>query len=103
MRIIIIGKKIVLSYWRIAKKNNFKTNLYQDGNISFDPLPQKALDLALMTALKCGWDDVGIDIIEHCNKFYVLEANMKYGTKGFNKAKINYKQMLANLILKGRV
>ena len=103
MRIIIIGKKIRLAYWRIASKNNFKTNLSQGGTISFAPLPQKALDLALMTALKCGWNDVGIDIIEVSNQFFVLEGNMKYGTKGFQKAGIHYKKMMANLIVEGKV
>jgi ribosomal protein S6--L-glutamate ligase len=103
MRIIIIGNEIRLAYWRIATGNNFKTNLSQGGTISFDPLPPKALDLALITALKCGWDDVGIDIIEHNNNFYVLEGNMKYGTKGFGKAGIDYKQMLANLIVDGGI
>ncbi|MCD4674762.1 MAG: RimK family alpha-L-glutamate ligase [Desulfobacula sp.] len=103
MRIIIIGKKIRLAYWRIASKDNFKTNLSQGGTIDFNPLPPKALDLALMTASKCGWDDVGIDIIEYNSQFYVLEGNMKYGTKGFQKAGIHYKKMLETLIVEGRV
>ena len=103
MRVIIIGTKIRLAYWRIAAKDNFKTNISQGGIISFNSLPQKALDLAQITALKCGWDDVGIDIIEHANRFYVLEANMKYGTKGFQKAGIDYKKMMADLIVEGRI
>jgi len=103
MRIIIIGRKIRLAYWRIASLDTFKTNLFQGGNISFNPLPQKALDLACMTAAKCGWDDVGIDILEKNNRFYVLEGNMKYGTKGFCKAGIDYKKLLARLILEGKV
>ena len=103
MRIIIIGKKIRLAYFRIAKPDNFKTNISQGGTISFKPLPHKALDLALNTASRCGWDDVGIDIIEHKQKFYVLEANMRYGTKGFKKAGINYKEMLVNLIIKDKI
>ncbi len=103
MRIIVIGKKIRLAYWRIASKNNFKTNLSQGGIICFEPLPQKALDLALKTALKCGWNDVGIDIIEVSNHFFVLEGNMKYGTKGFQRAGLHYKKMMANLIVEGKV
>lgn len=103
MRIIIIGREIKLAYWRVAVPGNFKTNLSQGGSVNFDPLPPKALDLALLTALKCGWDDVGIDIIEQNNRFYVLEGNMKYGTKGFRAAGINYKKMLADLIMKGEV
>jgi len=103
MRIVIIGNKIRLAYWRLAGPDNFRTNLCQGGTIRFDPLPEKALEMALLTALKCGWDDVGIDIIEHDNQFYVLEGNMKYGTKGFLKAGINYKELLADLIVTGKI
>lgn len=103
MRIIIIGKKIRLAFWRIAGSDNFKTNLSQGGVVCFDPLPQEALDLALMTALKCGWDDVGIDIMMHNGQPYVLEGNMKYGTRGFHAAGIDYKKMLAGLILSGEL
>ncbi len=99
MRIVIIGSEIRLAYWRIAREDTFKTNLSQGGTISFDPLPSAALELALSTAVRCGWNDVGIDIISHNHQYYVLEGNMKYGTKGFEKAGINYKQMLADLIL----
>lgn len=99
MRIIIIGSKIRLAYWRLASDKDFKTNLSQGGTISFDTLPQKALDLAVHTAKKCGWDDVGIDVIESENRFYVLEGNMKYGTKGFAAAGIDYKRLLVDLIL----
>ncbi len=103
MRIIVIGRQIALAFWRISRKGNFKTNLSQGGEISFDPLPQKALDLALSTANKCGWNDVGIDIVQSRNRLYVLEGNMKYGTKGFQKAGIDYKRLLCDLILKDRV
>lgn len=98
MRIIVIGSRVALGYWRIAKPDTFKTNLSQGGEISFDPLPQKALDLALLTAKKCGWNDVGIDIVQSNNDFYVLEGNMKYGTKGFQTAGIDYRELLVRLI-----
>lgn len=103
MRIIIIGKKIRLAYWRVAAGKNFRTNVSQGGTISFNPLPQTALNLALETAQKCKWDDVGIDIIEHENQFYVLEGNMKYGTEGFKAAGIDYKKLLADLIINKEV
>ncbi len=103
MRIIIIGNKIRLAFWRIAASDNFKTNLSQGGIVCFDVLPREALDLALMTALKCGWNDVGIDIMMHNGLPYVLEGNMKYGTRGFHTAGIDYKKMLAALILKGEL
>jgi ribosomal protein S6--L-glutamate ligase len=98
MRIIVIGSKIRLAFWRKAPAGDFKTNISRGGSICFDPLPQQALDLALHTAKKCGWNDVGIDIIESDGRFYVLEANMKYGTKGFVAAGLDYKKMLVDLI-----
>ncbi|MFN2356551.1 MAG: RimK family alpha-L-glutamate ligase [Desulfotignum sp.] len=103
MRIIVIGQKVVLAYWRIARKPSFKTNLFQGGTICFDPVPKPALDLALSTAKQCGWDDVGIDILASGSQYFVLEGNMKYGTKGFQKAGINYKQLLCDLILNDAV
>ena len=103
MRIIVIGRQVILAYWRIAGTNTFKTNLAQGGKINFDPIPKEALDLALRTATQCGWDDVGIDITLSNDRLYVLEGNMKYGTKGFQKSGLNYKKILCNLIMEGTI
>ena len=103
LRVVIIGKKIRLAFWRSAPAGSFLTNVSQGGNISFDAIPSKATDLALKTAALCGWDDVGIDIIQYQSSFFVLEANMKYGIKGFKAAGIDYKHLLARLISSGEI
>lgn len=103
MRIVVIGTKVRLAFWRVAPATCFHTNISRGGDICFDPLPQKALDLALTTAATCGWDDVGIDIAESQGQYYVLEGNMKYGTKGFKAAGMDYKRLLAGLILSGEI
>ena len=103
LRVVIIGKEVVLSYWKIPVGGNFRTNISQGGVIRFDTVPARAHRLALDTAQRCGWDDVGIDIIEKDGKFYVLEANMKYGTEGFKKASINYKSFLEALLIRGKI
>ncbi|MBW2593462.1 MAG: RimK family alpha-L-glutamate ligase, partial [Deltaproteobacteria bacterium] len=59
--------------------------------------------LALYTARKCRWDDVGIDILPHDGKFYVLEGNMKYGRQGFTAAGIDYVEMMERMIDKGEI
>lgn len=61
------------------------------------------MDLALNTARRCNWDDVGLDIMEYQGKHMVIEANMKYGTKGFKAASIDYTQMLERLIVTGKI
>lgn len=98
IRVVVVGKKIALSYWRIAAKGEFRSNVALGGKISFDGVPQKALDLALFTANRCGWDDVGIDICVHEDRFYLLEGNMKYGKEGFREAGIDYYQMMEKKI-----
>jgi len=103
IRVIVIGRDVALAYWRTAPSGRFRTNVSQGGEICFDPVPQAALALALSTAEKCGWDDVGIDIVASRGRFMVLEGNMKYGTKGFQKAGIDYRQMLCDKILNNRV
>ncbi|MCF8045398.1 MAG: hypothetical protein K9J83_06020 [Desulfarculaceae bacterium] len=103
LRVVIIGKEVVLSYWKIPAGGNFRTNVSQGGAIRFDTVPARAHRLALDTAQKCGWDDVGIDLIEKDGTFYVLEANMKYGTQGFKKAMIDYKAFLEALLIRGKI
>ena len=98
MRVVVIGKKIVHSYWRISSSGEFRSNVALGGIVSLDPVPTEALELALHTAKKCRWDDVGIDICMYNKKFYVLEANMKYGKEGFRTAGIDYKKLMETMI-----
>jgi ribosomal protein S6--L-glutamate ligase len=98
IRVVIIGEKVVHSYWRIASEGEFRSNVALGGNISFNHIPAKAIDLALYTAKKCKWNDVGIDICKYKNDYFILEANMKYGKEGFRKAGIDYKKLMENMI-----
>jgi len=103
MRVVIIGEKVVHAYWRIAAKGEFRSNLALGASISLDPVPARALDLALHTARKCHWNDVGIDICHHGGRFYVLEANMKYGKEGFRAAGMDYTALMAKMIASGAI
>lgn len=98
MRIVVVGKKVRLAYWRIAAPGVFHNNLSAGGRIDFAAIPEDALNLALRTAHVCRWDDVGIDICEHDGGFFVLEGNMKYGREGFKQAGIDYHEMMMHLI-----
>ncbi|MBU4258238.1 MAG: ATP-grasp domain-containing protein [Proteobacteria bacterium] len=98
IRIVVIGNKIVHSYWRIAPPGDFRSNIAVGATVCLDPVPEEALDLALHTAQSCRWDDVGIDICMYNDKYYVLEANMKYGKEGFRKAGIDYIKLMEDMI-----
>jgi ribosomal protein S6--L-glutamate ligase len=103
MRIVVIGNKVIHSYWRVAPEGEFRTNVAVGGHILLDSVPTAALDLAHYVARMCRWDDVGIDICLHDGKYYVLEANMKYGKEGFRKAGIDYLKMMEQMIADGYI
>ncbi len=98
IRVVVIGKKAVHAYWRISKSGEFRSNVAQGGSIVLDNIPEKALEFAVSTAAACKWDDVGIDLCLFNNKFYIIEANMKYGKEGFRAAGIDYKKLMEKLI-----
>ncbi len=98
IRVVVIGSRIIHAYWRIAPQNDYRTNLAVGGRISQDAIPEGARNLALQVARACCWDDVGIDICKHKGRFYVLEANMKYGKKGFREAGLDYVQLMESMI-----
>ena len=98
IRVVIIGQRIVHAYWRLIPDTDFRSNVAAGGRISLDPVPDIARDLALNTALACGWDDVGIDVCISEKGCFVLEANMKYGREGFRCAGINYIRLMEEMI-----
>lgn len=103
IRVVVIGDRVVHAYWRLAPPGDHRSNLAVGGTISLEKVPQAARALALDTARRCGWNDVGIDICEHDGRYLVLEANMKYGKEGFRRAGINYVALMEEMIADGRI
>lgn len=103
IRIVVIGDRAVHGYWRIAHEGEFRCNVAHGATISLEDIPPEAIDFAVNIARKCGWDDVGIDVCLHDGRFYVLEANMKYGKEGFRKAGIDYIKLMEGMIQNGTI
>lgn len=103
IRVVVIKDKVVLAYWRIKKGGEYRCNISYGAEISFDNVPEGAIELALKTCRLCNLDDVGIDMCVYNGKFYVFEANIKYGREGFKKAGIDYKKLLADMVEKGEI
>jgi ribosomal protein S6--L-glutamate ligase len=103
LRVVLINYEPVIAYWRIGGPGNFRTNLSQGGTINFDNIPPEGVRLAIESAKKCNFDDVGIDLINCMGKWYVIEANMKYGRKGLKKKGLNLKEIMRQKILSGEL
>lgn len=103
LRVVVIGYRAVLAYWRVAPPTEFRTNISIGGRVDLDDIPESAVKLAENTARQCRWDDVGIDIICHAKDSYVIEGNMKYGKAGFAAAGIDYFKMMEDMIENGQL
>ena len=90
-------RKTVHAYWRIHTEGDFRNNVSQGGTIAFEGVPAEALDFAVDTARRCGFDEVGLDICEYAGKYWVLEANMVFGPEGFRKKGLDIHEIIAEL------
>jgi ribosomal protein S6--L-glutamate ligase len=103
LRVILVNYEPILSYWRRRDPANFRTNLHQGGTAQFLEIPDDALSLARDTALRCRFNDVGLDLILCRGKWYVIEANMEYGRQGLCMRGMNLKQILREKLLSGEL
>jgi len=103
LRVILINYDPVLAYWRVRSKGDFRTNISRGGKICFDDIPKEAVYLAYQFAKRCKFNDVGLDLIRSKGRWYLIEANMKYGRKGLMLKGLNLKSILREKLLKGEI
>jgi ribosomal protein S6--L-glutamate ligase len=103
LRVILVNYEPILSYWRQRDPGNFRANLHQGGTPQFREIPGEALSLARDTALRCRFNDVGLDLILCGGKWHVIEANMEYGREGLRLKGMNLKQILREKLLSGEL
>jgi ribosomal protein S6--L-glutamate ligase len=97
-RVVIAGGKIIHCYQRIARDNEFRANYHLGARLSFEDIPSEARDLALKASRLCGFNYTGMDICESGGKYYLIEANMKFGTQGFREAGLDLKTILCRMV-----
>lgn len=102
-RVVVVGDEVVHAYRRIPAQGSFKANISQGGTVCLENIPQNVLELGLRAAQACGFDLAGIDICQSRGELYILEANMKFGTKGFHCAGLSYKDILNRMVTEDRV
>ncbi|MBN2031978.1 MAG: RimK family alpha-L-glutamate ligase [Deltaproteobacteria bacterium] len=103
LRVVLINYEPVIVYWRKVKKGEFKSNLFQGGSISFHDLPEDGIEAAREAARKCRFNDVGLDLIKHEEKWYLIEANMKYGRRGLTIKGLDIKEVIRAKLLSGEL
>jgi len=103
LRVILINYEPILVYWRTRPPGSFKTNIFQGGFISFEDTPSEAVELAQDFSRECKFNDVGLDFIQHNKKWYLIEANAKYGRKGLRMKGMDLKKIMRQILLSGEL
>jgi ribosomal protein S6--L-glutamate ligase len=103
LRIVLLGGKVAHAYWRIARPGEYRSNVSLGGRISFHHINNGPLRFAEEVARRCKFDEVGLDICICQGNYVVLEANMVYGLKGFEKAGLNIYRLLTERVTAGTV
>ncbi|VBB44307.1 RimK-like ATP-grasp domain protein [uncultured Desulfatiglans sp.] len=103
LRVVLINYEPVLAYWRVKGSGNFRANLAQGGTIVFDDVPEEAVRIARDAAIKCRFDDVGLDLIHYEGTWHVIEANMKYGRKALQLKGIDPLRIIRRLLDQDRL
>lgn len=103
LRVILINYRPALCYWLGKSPDSFKTNLAQGGTINFDDIPEEQVSMAQEYARRCKFNDVGLDLIESNGKWYLLEANMKYGRHGLKMKGLILKEIIRERLLSGEI
>lgn len=102
-RIVIVGDQVVHYYERLASQNEYRANVSQGAEIKLGPVPKNVIELALKASRVCGFNYAGMDICESRGTLYILEANMKFGTLGFQKAGLDLKEILCQLVQDNKI
>ncbi|MDV2685305.1 RimK family alpha-L-glutamate ligase [Alkalihalophilus lindianensis] len=94
LRVCFVGDEVIASYWRINENNSFHNNVAQGGKISFEDIPEEAVELVSKTARSLGIDHAGFDLVFANGKMYFLEFNTLFGNQGFHQLGISIEQKI---------
>lgn len=103
LRVVLLCGEVVHAYWRIQRPGEFRNNVFQGASISYEAIPNEALEFARDVAGKCRFDEVGLDVCYANGRYYVLEANMVFGLEGFRQAGLDIYEIFERLDREGRM
>jgi len=85
VRVVIVGEQVVSAYWRVAPPGGFYSNVARGGAISFDRVPDAAVELAQRVAGELEINHAGFDVALVDGRPYLLEFNMRFGNEALRR------------------
>jgi len=84
LRVVWVGDRVLAAYWRIGAEGSFHNNVAQGGAVSWEDIPQHALDLVGSVAAELGLDYAGFDLAFVDGHPFFLEFNLLFGNEALN-------------------
>jgi len=103
LRVVLLNYQPIIAYWRYPAPGDFRTNLSRGGSLQFADLPEDGLALAREYSRKCRFNDVGLDLLKSEGKWYLIEANMKYGRKALKMKGMVLKNIIRDKLMTGNL
>lgn len=100
LRVCVVGDEILTAYWRIGANGEFHHNVAKGGVISYDDIPQDALELVLDVATKLKINHAGFDILVSNGKYYIIEFNTLFGNQGINQSGVSVEQKIYEYLIR---
>jgi ribosomal protein S6--L-glutamate ligase len=100
MRIVWIGDRVEAAYWRQAREGEFRNNVFQGGEVVFDPVPDAAIELVTQTARQLGINFAGFDVAEVDGHYYFFEFNNRFGNQAFHDAEVKLGELVERYLLR---
>lgn len=100
LRLVLIGERVVASYWRLQSPDGFHNNIAQGGALDFAPAPATAIALVENVARQLGIDHGGFDVAMVGDHPYMIEYNRLFGNHGLTEQGINIGDMIHDHLLR---
>jgi ribosomal protein S6--L-glutamate ligase len=83
LRVIVLNYRVVWGSWRVPAPGDFRCTVPFGPILPEETLPAEPLSLAKEIARSGKFSDVAVDMLFDGKRFWVLELNFRYGSKGW--------------------
>jgi ribosomal protein S6--L-glutamate ligase len=99
LRLVVIGDRVVASYWRLQSADGFHNNIAAGGRLDFSPAPPAAIELVERVSRGLGIDHAGFDVAMVGDRPYILEFNRLFGNHGLSEQDIKPAELIYRYLL----
>ena len=86
LRLFVVGKRVVATMQRSAKKGEFRSNFHKGGNVKSIVPTDDEVKMSVLASMNMGLDISGVDILRTKRGPMIIEVNAQPGLEGIMQA-----------------